>query len=187
MMADIVPTPPETQEGRIARLRGEIAACGRNHALLRRGSPKVFANNATLRSGIRTLIDGLPDDPDLAPVAEKLEDALLVPFLYRREMPAETPLPDEEEPADPARLTAFLEVRLRIAGRTNYFIQEAGAPVVWNSDAIRAVLNQLRDELSPPDIEEEPENPLTLDQAMIMAIVDEIDAVMKAGADRPDK
>jgi hypothetical protein len=78
-------------------------------------------------------------------------------------------------------------MRLRTAGRTNYLIQEAGTPVVWNSDAIRAVLAELRNELSPPDIDDEPEAPLTLDQAMIMAIVDEIDAVMKAGADRPDK
>jgi len=186
-MADIVPIPPETPHERIARLRGEIAACARNHALLRRGSPKVLANNATLRSGIRTLIDGLPGDPDLAPVAEKLEDALLVPFLYRREMPVETPPPEEAEPADQGELTAFLETQLRRAGRVAYLIQEAGAPVVWNSDAIRAALTELRDELSPPDIEDEPENPLTLDQAMIMAIVDEIDAVMKAGADRPDK
>ena len=186
-MVDIIPVPPETQEARIARLRGEIAACGRNHALLRRGSPKVVANNETLRSGIRRLIDGLPADPDLAAVAEKLEDALLLPFLYRRDMPAETPPEDDAEPVDPTDLADFLDRRLRTASRTNYLIQEAGAPVVWNSDAIRAVLTQLRDELSPPGIEDEPENPLTLDQAMIMAIVDEIDAIMKAGADRPDK
>lgn len=186
-MADIVPIPPETREARIARLRSGIAACARSLALLRRGAPKVVANNATLRSGIRTLIDGLPDDPDLAPLVEKLEDALLLPFPYRRDVPAEA-VPDEgEEPTEQGALAAFLEERLRTDARTNYLIQEAGAPVVWNSDAIRAVLTGLRDELAPPDIDDEREDPLTLEQAMIMAIVDEIDAIMKAASDRPDR
>lgn len=186
-MADIIPISPETQEECIARLRAEIAACHRNHALLRKGAPKVLRNNEVLRSGIRSLIDNLPDDPDLAPVTEKLEHALLVPFAYLREMPTETQPVDEVEPTDAAELAAFLQDRLRKAGRANYLVQEAGTPIVWNSDAIRAVLIELRDELDPPDIDDEPENPLTLEQAMIMAIVDEIDAIMKTAADRPDK
>lgn len=185
-MADVIPIPPETWDGRIARLRAEIAACGRNHALLLRGAPKVLRNNETLRSGICSLIDGLPDDPDLAPVAEKLEAALLIPFLYRRDMPEETQPVEEDEPSDPADLTVFLEDRLRTASRANYLVQETGAPVVWNSDAIRAVLNELRNELDLND-DDGVANPLTLDQTTIMAIVDEIDAVLKAGADKPDK
>ena len=186
-MADIIPVPPETQEGRIVRLRGEIAACHRNHALLRKGGPKIVRNNEVLRSGIRSLIENLPDDPDLAPVAEKLRHALLVPFPYVRGMPTEMQPIEEVEPTDAAELAAFLQDRLRKAGRVNYLVQEAGTPIVWNSDAIRAVLIELRDELDPPDIDDEPENPLTLEQAMIMAIVDEIDAIMKTAADRPDK
>ncbi len=185
-MADIIPIPPETQEERIARLHGELAACARNHALLRRGAPKVLRNNETLRSGIRSLIDALPDDPDLAPVAEKLEAALLIPFLYRRDMPADTTPDEQDEPSDPSDLAAFLQDRLRTASRTNYLVQEAGAPIVWNSDAIRAVLVELRDELDLDDDDETPD-PLTLDQAMIMSIVDEIDAILKAAADKPDK
>lgn len=183
----IIVRPPETDFEKIGRLEREIAACIRNHALLRRGMPQVHRNNERLRSGIRDLVASLPADDDLLPVAEKLRDALLIPFAYERPEPAETIVDETPPPEDPGDRIAFLQARLSTLGRSNYLIQEAGAPVVWNSDAIRAVLAELRDELSPRDVEDEPENPLTLEQAMIMAIVDGIDAVMKAGADRPDK
>jgi hypothetical protein len=182
----IVVRPPETDEQKADRLEREIAACIRNHALLRKGTPQVYRNNERLRSGIRQLVETIETDDDLAPLVEKLKDALLIPFAYERPQPDDVVIEESPAPGDLGERIAFLQERLRVLGRANYLVQEAAAPVVWNSDAIRGVMGELIRELDPP-IDDDETLPATLDMALIASIVDDLKATLKAASDKPDK
>ncbi|MFZ3482112.1 hypothetical protein [Sphingomonas sp. 3-13AW] len=170
-------------EARLARLEAELAACLRNHTLLRGGAAKVEWNNMRLRTGIRDLIRNLPEDPDLAAIAEKLEDAIAIPFASALGQPDKVALPPSPGPTSAEDRVAFLEARLRETGRANYLIQCAGARAVWNSEAIRAVMREIAKELTTRDREDELEDPASLDHAMLAAIVDELASILKAAAD----
>ena len=180
----LLPTtvPIETDDERIGRLEREIAAAWRNHALLRRSADQVARNNVRLRTGIRELVEALPQDPDLGPVVEKLEDALTIPFAYRRPSPQDPRPDDRARPERPDELTSFLTGSLNEIGRACYLLQEASTPIAWNSETIRDVLRELVEEMAPDD-ECDEGDPATADSTLIGSIVDGIATVMKAGAD----
>ena len=181
-MVDIIIPPPEDDERRAARLEREMAACIRNHALLLKGAVQVAVNNNALRRGILDLIEALPDDDDLEPLVEKLDDALLLDMERGRAHPEKAWFDDSPVPEDVAGRIAFFEPRLRDLGRTNYMIQAASSPFVANSEAIRAVLRELIEELDPPYDDERAE-PGTMDSALISSIVDDLKATIKMSSD----
>jgi hypothetical protein len=164
--------PPETDGQRLDRLERELAACTSNHALLRKGSPEVARNNARLRSGMQELIDRLSPVADMRPVVERLDAALRIPYLFEQELPEEFLPPRDDGPETPAERIAWLALNLRECGRANYLVQLAGARIVWNSDAMRAAINDLIGELSEA----------ADDESDVHAVVASLKATLKAAA-----